>query len=605
MKKILQLLGLFIGLNAFSQVTLENYPDATTSIVLPTQFINYNNKTYYFGRNNLYQWSLFSTDGTTTGNQIVKTFVQSLGNPFPVESNIKYNDYKIVYNNTLYFSGADNLYRNLYQSDGTTAGTNVLVPSLQLVKYFFIFNGRLYFIATSGVLGSEVWSTDGTAAGTMLLKDINPGANGSTNSDNDPHFTVFNNRLYFVANDGVTGWELWSTDGTTAGTSLVKDLNTDGSGSQVPNQSAFANYPYYSQLPFKVFNNKMYFAADDGNTQNLAAAAGYFYLCETDGTIAGTKRVTLPALALPNGTPCGPGVNVFTPKGFNVINNSLVMSGSTLCSFDGITINPPGFYKIDTSGVLSFMSTMYYYKGDSGKSSDVEYGAMRLFNGEYYFIGRATFSGSGAELWKLDPTTFQCTQISNPAASANIVFNQNTNGNFSTLLIAKEWNNKLYFVKGDENYGAIFSTTGTLASTSQVTRMSEQNTLSSPLAIMTKAPSELNALTSGLYFGASFTNGVQPSLWRFYDPSLSTQQLSKNKFSLFPNPTSNTINLKFETTIEKANLKITSILGQSVLEKQNLSGTDFSLDVSTLSKGMYILELNDGFSITNTKFIKE
>jgi hypothetical protein len=65
----------------------------------------------------------------------------------------------------------------------------------------------------------------------------------------------------------------------------------------------------------------------------------------------------------------------------------------------------------------------------------------------------------------MNPTEFQCTQVSGASANPNLVFNTKTNGNFTTLLIAKEWNNKLYFVKGDENYEAIFYTTGTLAST--------------------------------------------------------------------------------------------------------------------------------------------
>jgi hypothetical protein len=69
---------------------------------------------------------------------------------------------------------------------------------------------------------------------------------------------------------------LWSTDGTSAGTSLLKNLKTIESESQVYNQGAFKVFPYCSQLPFKVFNSKMYFAADDGNTQNLAAEVGFF-----------------------------------------------------------------------------------------------------------------------------------------------------------------------------------------------------------------------------------------------------------------------------------------------------------------------------------------
>lgn len=74
---------------------------------------------------------------------------------------------------------------------------------------------------------------------------------------------------------------------------------------------------------------------------------------------------------------------------------------------------------------------------------------------------------------------------------------------------------------------------------------------------------------------------------------------------LFPNPTTASINLNTPSPIQNVNLKIISITGQTVLEKQNLSGTDFSFEVSTLSQGMYILQLTNGNEVYNSKFIKQ
>lgn len=83
--------------------------------------------------------------------------------------------------------------------------------------------GFFYFAATDGGLGSngrELWRTDGTEAGTTLVKNIRPGA-----ADSNPSgFVLAGNRIYFTADDGVHGRELWKTDGTAQGTTMVLDF---------------------------------------------------------------------------------------------------------------------------------------------------------------------------------------------------------------------------------------------------------------------------------------------------------------------------------------------------------------------------------------------
>src|SRR5438874_11456368 len=70
--------------------------------------------------------------------------------------------------------------------------------------------------------GIELWKSDGTALGTVQVKDIN------LSGDSFPSgFTVFNNELYFSA-DGGTGFELWKTNGTPGNAALVKDINPTG-----------------------------------------------------------------------------------------------------------------------------------------------------------------------------------------------------------------------------------------------------------------------------------------------------------------------------------------------------------------------------------------
>ncbi len=89
------------------------------------------------------------------------------------------------------------------------------------------------------------------------------------------------------------------------------------------------------------------------------------------------------------------------------------------------------------------------------------------------------------------------------------------------------------------------------------------------------------------------------------DLSLNTNGFALNKFLLYPNPTTSQINLSFATQLENATIKITSILGQTILEKQNISGNNLSFDVSNLANGMYVVSVNSGGLVSNLKFIKE
>jgi ELWxxDGT repeat protein len=90
-----------------------------------------------------------------------------------------------------------------------------------------MMGGRIYFRANELAVGSELWSTDGTAAGTALFKDIWSGSSGSFPGGLFVHGTT----LFFSANDGVNGTELWKSDGTPAGTVLVADLQPGSGGS--------------------------------------------------------------------------------------------------------------------------------------------------------------------------------------------------------------------------------------------------------------------------------------------------------------------------------------------------------------------------------------
>ncbi|MGZ3885431.1 MAG: ELWxxDGT repeat protein, partial [Bacteroidia bacterium] len=103
----------------------------------------------------------------------------------------------------------------------------------------------LYLSASDATNGCEVWTSDGTTAGTVLLKDINTGAaSGATLATT--FLSDASGTIYFAATDGVAGLELWKTNGSAAGTMLAADINA-GSGSSSPaNMITSANILYFS-----------------------------------------------------------------------------------------------------------------------------------------------------------------------------------------------------------------------------------------------------------------------------------------------------------------------------------------------------------------------
>lgn len=234
----------------------------------PQQFVAFNNKLFFLtisGTFPLIQYNLYLTDGT--GATLVKSF--GVGG-FALLIN------SVIINNKIYFS-ASSLTSGfeLWSSDGTTAGTTVfdnINPVIGMGSNPFIlpdflsfinggnyhthlYNGKIFFIADDGTHGAELWITDGTVAGTKMVTDLNPGADSSllTGSGSISWFYTTSD-FYFTANNGTTGTELFKTNGTEAGTSLVKDINP-GSASSDP-------------FMFMFLNNHIYLTADDGDNVN-------------------------------------------------------------------------------------------------------------------------------------------------------------------------------------------------------------------------------------------------------------------------------------------------------------------------------------------------
>ena len=137
---------------------------------------------------------------------------------------------------------------------------------IQYHQAYAVLNDIIYFAADDGLHGAELWRSDGTEEGTYLVKDIVPGVEGSF-----PYtITAINGKLYFTAVTPEYGAEAWMSDGTESGTQLLKDIfpgSEDGFGAE-----------------FIGVGNTVYFAANSGS---------FFWgsLWKTDGTTEGTVLI--------------------------------------------------------------------------------------------------------------------------------------------------------------------------------------------------------------------------------------------------------------------------------------------------------------------------
>jgi trimeric autotransporter adhesin len=216
---------------------------------------------------------LWKSDGTARGTAQVADL-----SPRNASTNVR--DAVAFAGRLLFVAVIGNQGQELWISDGTAKGTRKLTAFSSPQPFLggklrpgVPLGNRFVFHASETRSGGEWWVTDGTAAGTRLIRDICPGSCSSAPTPDRLPLLVHQGRLFFSGTDGQKGFEPWVTDGTAAGTRLLRDICPGPCGS----------FPF---VPTPLGNRVLFVAltGEDGRDGQE--------IWRTDGTTAGTVRVS-------------------------------------------------------------------------------------------------------------------------------------------------------------------------------------------------------------------------------------------------------------------------------------------------------------------------
>lgn len=243
-----------------------------------------NGEAYFFVKTPTYGQELWITDGTSVGTRVIDLIIGSGDFIFDYQRSL-------AYNNKVYFQSSNgnnstNTVNNsgdeLYKTEGSLANTSIFLDINQIsgssyfnlhsrVNNLYTDGNKMFFTAIDGVTGEELYISDGTVSGTSSIGDILP---GNTERGEVPNYYSFNGKVlfnyadsYFDEPNDVRYSQLWSSDGTVGGTQVLKQFNS----------------VYTSFDPQIEYNGELFFKSRshiDGRE-----------IWKTDGTANGTVRL--------------------------------------------------------------------------------------------------------------------------------------------------------------------------------------------------------------------------------------------------------------------------------------------------------------------------
>jgi len=496
------------------------------------------------------------------------------------------NKKPISFQNKLYFSGAVNYNdggSELFRYDDTTVSlfADINVPGHSYPADLYNVNDDYFlFTAYNDASGRELYASDGLS--TWQVKDIQPGTeSGMENGGNDYfQYVVLNNKVYFFAREDGNGFDLWRTDGTSAGTEKVAELNEFNLGIK-----GF----------IIVFNNEIYFTMSVGGESEM-----YKY---EDVTNSVTKvfEVNMSGSS--------------TPSQYSIINNHLFFVANNVTNerewyyTDGIasptminlnetlSTNPnqtivydDKIYFVGAVGVsnirnpytvfynpvsTNFETTLLKNFTQSSLNGTVigANGFFIPFNESVYFAARE--SGIDNNLWQLYKTDGTA---AGTEKAVNITTTHTGGLSENELKSMIVYNGKLFFEMSATPFGdaQLWVTDGTL---SNLSRLTDDGASKMRKAYLKNAIINNNTL---IVRGFSSINAFDYELWKITNGTLHTSETESMTISLYPNPANEKV---FWKSSEKIQTLIFDISGKMVLKS-----FDHPIDTSKLPIGTYIVK---------------